>query len=88
MDVYLCHTVLSVPCSLVVICLERTDLLALLCVMFLVFLSFHLSVDESLVTPLRLYGLRYFDYILLNKSLARILIRCPISNEHEPFYLM
>ena len=27
-------------------------------------------------------------YILLNKSLARILIRCPTLNEHEPFYLM
>ena len=26
--------------------------------------------------------------ILLNKSLARILIRSPTSNEHEPFYLM
>ena len=29
-----------------------------------------------------------FAYILLNKSLARILIRCPTLNEHEPFYLM
>ena len=27
-------------------------------------------------------------YILLNKSLARILMRCPTLNEHEPFYLM
>ena len=26
--------------------------------------------------------------ILLNKSLARILIRYPTLNEHEPFYLM
>ena len=25
-------------------------------------------------------------YILLNKSLARILIRCPTLNEHEPFF--
>ena len=32
--VFLCHTVLSVPCSLVVTCWERADLLALLCVMF------------------------------------------------------
>ena len=31
--VFLCHIVLSVPCSLVV-CWERTDLLVLLCVMF------------------------------------------------------
>ena len=29
-----CRTVLSVPCSLVVTCWERADLLALLCVMF------------------------------------------------------
>ena len=28
-----CHVFLSVPCSLVVTCWERTDLLALLCVM-------------------------------------------------------
>ena len=32
--VCLWHTVLSVPCSLVVTCWERADLLALLCVMF------------------------------------------------------
>ena len=35
----LCHTVLSVPCSLVVTCLERTDLLALLYIMFSCVLS-------------------------------------------------
>ena len=33
--VYLCYAVLSVPCSLVIICWERADLLALLCVVFL-----------------------------------------------------
>ena len=32
--VCLCHTVLSVPCSLVLTCLERSDLLAFLCVVF------------------------------------------------------
>ena len=32
---YLLHTVLSVPCSLLVNCCERADILALLCVMFL-----------------------------------------------------
>ena len=32
--VCLCHTVLSVPCSLAVTCWERADLLALLFVMF------------------------------------------------------
>ena len=32
--VCLCHTATSVPCSLVVICCERADLLALLYVMF------------------------------------------------------
>ena len=33
-------------------------------------------------------GIYRFGSILLNKSLARILIRCPTLNEHEPFYLM
>ena len=32
--VYLCYAVLSVPCNLVITCWERTDLLALLCVVF------------------------------------------------------
>ena len=31
---FVCHTVLSVPCSLVVTCWEKTDLLALVYVMF------------------------------------------------------
>ena len=31
---YLCYAVVSVPCSLVVTCWERADLLALLCVAF------------------------------------------------------
>ena len=39
--VCLCHTVVSVPCSLVVTCGERADLLALACVMFsCVFVTF------------------------------------------------
>ena len=37
--VFVCHTVLSVPCSLVVTSWKRADFLALLYVMFLVFLS-------------------------------------------------
>ena len=38
--VYLCYNaVFSVPCSIVVICWERADLLALLCVVFSCFLS-------------------------------------------------
>ena len=36
--VCVCYAVLSVPCSLVITCCERTDLLALLCVEF-VFMS-------------------------------------------------
>ena len=44
---HVCHVVMSVPCSLVVTPLERADLWALLCVMFLVFLS--LSHMESWV---------------------------------------
>ena len=33
LQVYLYNTVLAVPCSLAIICLERTDLLSLLCVL-------------------------------------------------------
>ena len=33
-------------------------------------------------------SVRLHYIILLNKSLARILIRCPTLNEHESFYLM
>ena len=36
--VFVCHTILSVPCSLVVTYWERADLLALLYVMFFVFM--------------------------------------------------
>ena len=34
-----CHAFLSVQCSIVVTCWERANLLALLCVIFVVFLS-------------------------------------------------
>ena len=40
-----CHTVLSVPCSLVVTCWEKADILGLLCVMFsCVFVTFPYGV--------------------------------------------
>ena len=40
-----CHASLSLRCSLMVICWERADLLALLCVMFLcVFVTFPCGV--------------------------------------------
>ena len=43
--VCLCHTVVSVPCSLVVTCWERADLLALLSVIFsCVFYTFPFGV--------------------------------------------
>ena len=42
--VCLCYAVLSVPCSIVITCWDRADLLALLCVVFLVFLSFSHAV--------------------------------------------
>ena len=38
------YAVLSVPSSLVVTCWERADLLALLCVIFFVFVTFQYSV--------------------------------------------
>ena len=42
---HVCHAVLSVPCSLVVTCWVRTDLLALLCVVFSgVFVTFSYGV--------------------------------------------
>ena len=47
-NVCLCYAALSVPCSLVVICLERTGLLALLCaVFFCVFLTFPYGVPGN-----------------------------------------
>ena len=43
--VCLCYAVMSVPCSLVITCWERADLLTLLCVMFpCVFVTFPYSV--------------------------------------------
>ena len=42
-----CHTVLSVPCSLVVTCWERADLLTLLYVMFSCVLSFFIWYPGS-----------------------------------------
>ena len=33
-----------------------------------------------------LHNMLFCLYILLNKSLAQILIPCPTLNEHEPFY--
>ena len=43
------YTVLSVPCSLVISCLERADLLALLSVMFsCVLFTFPFSVSSKL----------------------------------------
>ena len=42
---FVCHTVLSVPCSLVITCWERADLLAFLYLMFsCVFVTFPYSV--------------------------------------------
>ena len=42
----LCYAVLFVCCSLVIICLERTDLLALLCVVFSCFVSLSQMVSR------------------------------------------
>ena len=40
----ICHAFLSAHCSLVVTCFKRADLLALLCVMFCVFVNFPCGV--------------------------------------------
>ena len=42
--VCLCYAILSVPCSLVINCLERADLLAILCVMFSCVVTFPYGV--------------------------------------------
>ena len=43
--VFVCHTVLSVPCNLVVTCWERADLLVLLYVIFsCIFVTFRYGV--------------------------------------------
>ena len=48
--VCLCYTVLSVPCSLVITCWEKADLLALLCVVFsYVFVSFPYGVPGQVL---------------------------------------
>ena len=44
--VCLCYAVVSVPCSLVITCWERADLLAHLCFVFLVFLSLSNMVSQ------------------------------------------
>ena len=60
------HTVLSVPCSLVVTCLERADLFALLCVMFsCVFVTFPYGVLGQvwyLIVSIPVCLLPYFQF--------------------------
>ena len=47
--VCLCYIVLSVPCSLLITCWERADLLALLCVVFFcVFVTFPYGVPGQM----------------------------------------
>ena len=45
----LCYAVLIVPCSLVITCWERANLLALLCFVFLCFVTFPYGVNVSRV---------------------------------------
>ena len=45
--VCLCCAALSVPCSLVITCCVRADLLALLCVIFLCFVTFPYGVPRQ-----------------------------------------
>ena len=47
LHVGVCCAVLSVPCSLVVTCWEKTDLLAVVCVLF----SFVLSLSQMCPGP-------------------------------------
>ena len=53
-------------------------------IMSIVFASFkHLKLTISIIMPITIPQI---VYILLNKSLARILIQCPNLNKHETFY--
>ena len=70
-----CYTVLSVLCSLVIICWERTDLLALLCMMFsCVFVTIPYGVPGPLwyliVSIPELSHLPYFEFETLFLSLS------------------
>ena len=46
------------------------------------------AIIPTLVVKIQAQKVFPLGHILLNKSLARILMRCPTLNEHEPFYLM
>ena len=61
--VCLCHTVLSVLCSVVVTCWERADILALLCVMFpcvCVSSPYGSMCQVWYLTPAMTHGFHYF----------------------------
>ena len=72
--VCLCHTVLSVPCSLAVTCCERADLLALLFVMFSCVFSLSHMVSRAR------YGTRLYRFMIFASLLHLILIILVLNN--------
>ena len=69
--VCLCYTVLSVPCSHVIVCLERAEFLALLCVMFPCVLSLSHMVSRARCGSW-LYRFLIFTFFLTLSSKTRI----------------
>ena len=77
----LCYAVLSVPCGLMLTCLERADLLAFLCVMFsCVFLVFPYGV---------LGQVWYWIVTIPDPSLLLYLTLLPANNKvtYQPVHL-
>ena len=72
-----CHAVLSVHCSLVVTCWERANLLALLYVMFLVFLSLSMWCPGSgVVLDLSISDVCLLPFfVLFSANLHRIIMQ-------------
>ena len=72
--VFVCHTVLSAPCSLVITCWEKADFLALSYVMFFVFLSlFHTSWDRCCIWCIDSCFFAFFQTL---KTVALTLTMC------------
>ena len=86
--VYHYYAAISVYCSLVITCWERTDLLALLCLMFpCVFVTFPYGVTGQLwyliVSNPDLCFLLYFICITLYRHFHKYVIMCDVINANN-----
>ena len=68
--VYLCFAVLSVPCSFVIACWERADLLALLCVAF---------SCVSVTFPYAVLGQVWYLILSVTSTITCFVARCLIN---------